>query len=255
MVEFEERGAVTILRMARGKGNALNLEFVAALVDGLDRLECSAARAGILIGQDRVFGAGVDLPALFEGGPEYVRRFVPLMQRSFERLATFPKPLVAAVNGHAIAGGAIIMLACDQRLLARGKARIGLTEVRVGVVFPAWALEMARFATPPQHFSTLICTGRTWPPEEALARGLVDELVEPERLLDRAGEVAEELAAIPSAAFTANKLAVRRPMIEAAQRQALLTDAALLEQWSSPDTLRQVAEFAKQTIKTRADGA
>jgi enoyl-CoA hydratase len=173
------------------------------------------------------------------------------MQRGFERLATFSKPLVAAVNGHAIAGGAIIMLACDQRLLARGNAQIGLTEVRVGVVFPAWALEVARFATPSEHFSTLICTGRTWKPEESLARGLVDELVEPERLLDRAVEVAEEMAAIPPTAFAAAKLAVRRPMIETAQHQAALTDAALVDHWCSPDTLRHIAEFAQQTIKRR----
>jgi enoyl-CoA hydratase len=252
MIEWEDRGAVALLRLARGKGNALNLELVAALLDALDRLDGSAARAGIITGQGSVFGAGVDLPALVEGGPDYVRQFIPLLQRSFERLATFPKPLVAAVNGHAIAGGAILMLGCDQRLLARGTARIGLTEVRVGVVFPAWALELARFATPPQHFPTLVCTGRTWQPEEALARGLVDEVVEPDRLLDRAWEVAEELAAIPPEAFRATKLAVRRPMIEAAQRQAALTDAAVLEHWCSPEALRQVAHFAEQTIKRRA---
>jgi enoyl-CoA hydratase len=251
MIELEDRGVVTILRLVRGRGNALNLDLVAALVDALDRLERGPARAGIITGQGSVFGAGVDLLALVEGGPDYVRRFLPLLQRGFERLATFPKPLVAAVNGHAIAGGAIIVLACDQRLLVRGTARVGLTEVRVGVVFPAWALEVVRFATPPQHFSTLICTGRTWPPEEALARGLVDELVEPERLFDRACEVAEELAAIPPAAFSATKLAVRRPMIEAAQRQAALTDAPVLEHWCSPETLRQVAQFAEQTLKRR----
>ena len=236
MIEFQDRGVVTILRMARGKVNALNLELVTALIAGLERLEHSATRAGILTGQGSVFGAGVDLPALVEGGPAYVRQFLPLLQRGFERLATFPKPLVAAVNGHAIAGGAILMLACDQRLLARGTARVGLTEVRVGVVFPAWALELARFATPPQHFPTLICTGRTWLPDEAIARGLVDELVEPERLLDRAREVAEEMAAIPPATFTATKLAMRRPMIEAAKSQAALTDAGLLEHWCAPET-------------------
>jgi enoyl-CoA hydratase len=254
MIEIEERGAVTILRMARGKGNALNLELATALADALDRLDRGPARAGILTGQGNVFGAGVDLPALVEGGPEYVRRFVPLLGRGFERLARFPKPLVAAVNGHAIAGGAILMLACDQRLLARGTARVGLTEIRVGVVFPAWALELARFATPPQHFPTLICTGRTWQPEEALARGLVDELVEPERLIDRACEVAEEMATIPPATFTATKLAVRRPMIEAAQRQAALTDAALLEQWCSPETLRQVRAFADRVLRGSRGG-
>jgi enoyl-CoA hydratase len=237
--------------MARGKGNALNSELVEALCDALDRLDSGSVRAAVLTGQGSVFSAGVDLPALVAGGAEYVRRFVPLLQRGFERLATFPKPLVVAVNGHAIAGGAIIMLACDQRLLARGTARVGLTEVRVGVEFPAWALEVARFATPPQHFPTLICTGRTWPPEEALARGLVDELVEPERLLERACAVAEELAAIPPATFAATKLAVRRPMIEAARRQAALTDEALLERWCAPETLRQVAAFAEQTIKRR----
>jgi enoyl-CoA hydratase len=251
MVEFEERGVVAILRMVRGKGNALNLELVKALVDALDQLERSTARAGILTGQGNVFGAGVDLPALVAGGADYVRHFLPLLQRGFERLATFPRPLVAAVNGHAIAGGAIFMLACDQRLLARGTVRVGLTEIRVGVKFPAWALEIARFATPPEHFATLVCTGRTWQPEEALARGLVDELVEPERLLDRARAVGEELAAIPPATFTATKLAVRRPLIEAARRQAALTDAAVLEQWCAPETLRQVAAFAEQTIKRR----
>jgi enoyl-CoA hydratase len=251
MIEFEECGAVTIVRMARGKGNALNAEMVEALCDALDRLDGSAARAAVLTGQGSVFSAGVDLPALVAGGPEYVRRFIPLLQRSFERLATFPRPLVAAVNGHAIAGGAIIMLGCDQRLLARGTARVGLTEVRVGVEFPAWALELARFATPPQHFPTLICTGRTWPPEEALARGLVDELVDPERLLERACAVAKELASIPAATFAATKLAVRLPMIEAARRQAALTDEALLDRWCAPETLRQVAAFAEQTIKRR----
>jgi enoyl-CoA hydratase len=252
MIEWEDRGEVTVVRLARGKGNALNLDLATALADALDRLDGSAARAGVLTGQGSVFGAGVDLVALVEGGPEYVRRFLPQLQRVIERLVTFPKPLVAAVNGHAIAGGAILMLACDQRLLARGTARVGLTEVRVGVLFPAWALEVARFATPPQHFPTLIGTGRTWPPEEALARGLVDELVEPEQLLDRACGVAKELAAIPHATFRATKLAVRRPLIEAAQRQAALTDAAVLEHWCAPETLRQVAQFVAQTLKRRA---
>src|SRR5262249_4574994 len=134
---------------------------------------------------------------------------------------------------------------------ARGIARIGLTEVRVGVVFSARAMEIARFATPPQHLSTLMCTGRTWSPEEALARGLVDETIEPERLMDRAREVAEVLAAIPAATFTAPKLAVRRPMLEAARVQGARTDAAVLEHWCSPEALQQATKFAAQTIKRR----
>jgi enoyl-CoA hydratase len=121
----------------------------------------------------------------------------------------------------------------------------------VGVEFPAWPLEIVRFATPPQHFPTLVCTGRTFQPEEALARGLVDELVAPERLIDRACEVAEEMAAIPAAAFTATKRAVRRPLIEAGRRLASLEETAMIEKWSSPEVLRNVAEFAARTIGRR----
>jgi len=252
MVDLEERGIVTILRMVAGKGNALNLEFASALADAVEELESGPAKAAIITGKGSVFGAGVDLPAMVEGGPDYVRRFLPLLQRVFERLVQFPKPIVAAVNGHAIAGGAILMLTCDQRLLANGTARIGLTEVRVGVEFPAWPLEIVRFATPPHHFPTLVCTGRTFQPEEALARGLVDELVEPERLIDRACEVAEEMAAIPAAAFTATKRSVRRPLIEAARRQAALEETVMIEKWSSPEVLRNMAEFAARTIGRRS---
>lgn len=249
MIQLEQRDSVTILRLARGKGNALNIELCAALIDTLEQLERDSSKAVVITGQGNVFGAGVDLPALVAGGADYVRQFLPLLQRAFEKVATFPKPIVAAVNGHAIAGGAILLLACDQRLLARGTARVGLTEVLVGVVFPAWPLEIARFATPAEHFQTLIFTGRTWQPDEALARGLVDELVEPELLIDRACAVAQELSAIPAVTYATTKLAVRRPMFEAARRQAELTDAAIIDHWSSPEILKHMAEFAVRTIK------
>jgi enoyl-CoA hydratase len=251
MIQSEDRGAVRILHMVRGKGNALNADLVDALADALEKLAAGPARAGVITGQGNVFGAGVDLQSLVEGGADYARRFLPGMGRLFERLATFPKPMVAAVNGHAIAGGAILVFTCDQRIMARGKGRVGLTEVLVGVTFPARALEISRFAIPSQHFPTAVCTGRTWPPEEALARGLVDELVDPEKLLDRACEVANEMGAISPRVFTETKLAVRRPMIEAAREQAAKTDDAVLEHWLSPKTMAEVAKFVEQTIKKK----
>ena len=248
MIELESHGDVTILRLARGKGNALNLDLLEAADRALRSIEAGPARSAVVTGQGSVFGAGVDLTELVAGGAAYVRKFVPAMINTFEYLATFPKPLVAAVNGHAIAGGAILMMACDQRLLARGRARIGLTEVLVGVQFPAWALEIARFATPPEHFSTLICTGRTWQPDEALARGLVDELVDPEQLLDRAVEVAAEMGAVLPATFAATKLSVRRPMIEAARRQTA-AEGDIVERWSDPKIHAQIKAFVERTIK------
>jgi len=252
MVELEERGIVTILRMAAGKGNALNLDFCQALDERLQKLERGPAKAVVLTGQENVFSAGVDLPALVSGGPDYVRRFVPVMVAGFERLVLFSKPLIAAVNGHAIAGGAILMLACDQRILARGKSRVGLTEIRVGVEFPSWALEVARFFTPPEHLSTLILTGRTWPPEEALARGLVDELVDADDLLERACAVAAELAAIPAATYSATKKSLRQPLVERARHLTATLGPALVEKWCAPETLQAVADFAARNIGRRA---
>ncbi len=251
MIELETQGSVTVLRMVRGKGNALNLDFLAAIIAALDTIERSPARSAILTGQGSAFGAGVDLPAIIDGGESYVRAFVAKMVEAFERLVTFPKPLVAAVNGHAIAGGAIIMLACDQRLLARGTARIGLTEIQVGVLFPAWALEIARYTTPREHFSTLILTGRTWQPEEAVARGLVDELVDPADLLPRAHAVATEMGLVAPATFAATKLDVRRPMIESARRQTALTQETIIDTWCSPETHRAIADFAAKNLKRK----
>jgi enoyl-CoA hydratase len=251
MIELSEKDGITTLRMVRGKGNALDLEFLGALIDALDTIERSAARAVIITGQGSAFGAGVDLTALVGGGAEYVRRFLPRLSQLFERLVTFPKPIVAAVNGHAIAGGAIIVLACDQRIAARGTARIGLSEVQVGVPFPGWPLEIARFTTAPEHFHTIVCTGRTWPPEEAVVRGLVDEVVDADRLLQRAAEVAGEMAAVAPGVFAAMKRDSRRPLVEAARRQAALGDAAVVDYWCSIAARRSIEGFIARTIKRR----
>ena len=117
MIDLETRDAVTILRMVRGKGNALDLDFLVAL-SGARGVGASSTRAVVLTGQGSAFGAGSICQPL-SPARRLCAAFFPANDRSFEHLATFPKPLVAAVNGHAIAGGAIVMLACDQRLLAR----------------------------------------------------------------------------------------------------------------------------------------
>ena len=162
MINRSEDNGIVTLTLNHKTASALDVELLEALQREL--AEAENARAVILTGTGSIFSAGVDLFRVLDGGADYVRRFFPLLRDVFRRLFAMQTPVIAAANGHAIAGGAILMLACDQRLLARGTARVGLTEVRVGVLFPAWALELARFATPPQHFPTLIGTGRTWPP-------------------------------------------------------------------------------------------
>src|SRR5215468_910513 len=193
MIERSQHEGVLTLRLAHGKASALDVELLDALLGELDGA-AEDVRAFILTGTGSIFSAGVDLFRLTEGGADYVRRFLPLLSRFVRALFAFPGPVVAAANGHAIAGGCVIVLAADVRLMAEGAGKIGVPELLVGVPFPATALEVVRFAVPRDKVQSLIYTGRTLPPREALTAGLVDEVVAPDDLLARAREIARQLA-------------------------------------------------------------
>ena len=153
MIELTHRGGIAIVTMVHGKANALDIEFCDALAAQFEALRGSDAKAVVLTGQGRMFSAGVDLIRLSEGGAAYVRRFLPALHRLYDTVFFFPKPVVAAVNGHAIAGGCVLQACADRRIAARDGGRIGVTELLVGVPFPPLAFEIMRFATPPRYFA------------------------------------------------------------------------------------------------------
>jgi len=188
VVTREDCGAVAILRLAHGRANALDPEILGALGEALT---AAATRAVVLTGEGAMFSAGVDLKRLAAGGPDYPGALLPALGDCFARLFYHPRPVVAAVNGHAIAGGCVLACAADRRVAARGAARIGVTELLVGVPFPAIALEIMRSALSPGHFAEMVYGGRTVSVEEAARRGLVDEVVEPSGLVDAAVAAAE----------------------------------------------------------------
>ena len=159
MIELSHRGGIAIVKMVHGKANALDIEFCDALAAQFEALRGSDARAVILTGQGRMFSAGVNLIRLSEGGAAYVRRFLPALHRLYDTVFFFPKPVVAAVNGHAIAGGCVLQACADRRIAARDGGRIGVTELLVGVPFPPLAFEVMRFATPPAFFAETILSG------------------------------------------------------------------------------------------------
>jgi enoyl-CoA hydratase len=169
----------------------------------------------------------------------------------FEALFMFPAPVVAAVNGHAIAGGCILACSCDRRLMTSGNARIGLPELKVGVPFPPLVVEIMRSAVAPPHLNELLYVGRTYEPPEALARGIVDELTAPDDLLSRAHTAAAELAAAPAVSFRLTKRAIRMPYLERA-RQAMAADAGALEAaWSSDETHAAIRAYLEKTLSKK----
>ena len=251
MIELHVDGDIATLRMAHGKANALDAELLRALEESLDEVERSPARAVVLTGTGTIFSAGVDLFRVIEGGASYVTEFFPLLVAAIRRLFLFPRPVVAATNGHAIAGGCILTAACDYRIMARGKGRMGVPELLVGVPFPALALEVLRFVAPPQHLHNIIFSGRTFLPAEAAGHGLVDELAEPEELSSRASEVARQLALIPAEAFRMTKMQLRQSSIERAEGHGALADAAAERIWSAADTHRGIRDYLTRTIGKR----
>ena len=241
-------GPVAVLQMTHGKANAMDLEFCEALGAQLTACRESAAGALVLTGQGRMFSAGVDLPRLVAGGADYVRRFLPAMNAAFEALFAFPKPLVAAVNGHAIAGGCVMTGCADYRIMAREPGRIGIPELLVGVPFPVVPLEIVRFATPPQHVQTLIYRGLTLSADDALRHGLIDAVADPERLVDEAVAVAASLAAVPVDAFALTKRLLREPALRR-MRDGGEIDARVQDAWAGEPVRAAIRDYVARTLK------
>ena len=222
------------------------MELCNDVVEALE--DAGEARAVVLTGTGKIFSAGVDLFRVLEGGRRYIDAFVPAMCRAFERIFVHPAPVVAAANGHAIAGGCLLVAAADQRLMADGAARIGIPELQVGVPFPPIALEIMRFATPSQHFQTIVCRADTYEPSAALGLGLLDEVVAPGTLLDRALAVAGRLASIHRETFAITKREIRRPAVVRIRALEQTAAREVHAQWLDPRTLDRIRDYLDRTI-------
>ncbi len=249
-IRIETRDGVAVMQMMHGKASTLDLEFCEQLIDTLETL-AGSAHAVVLTGSGSIFSAGVDLIRLQADGPPYIERFVPMITTLVRALFDFPGPLVAAVNGHAVAGGCVMACAADYRVMARGSARIGVPELRVGVPFPAAALEMVRFVVPAHKVQTVVYGGATYLPEEAFELGLIDELADVDGLLERARTIALQLAELPPAAFALTKRQLRAPALERIAAGAA-NDREVERMWQQPDTLNRIRSYVERTFKPRA---
>ena len=247
MLERDTRNGVTILRLTHGKVNAFDTELMHALSSELASL--ANAAGVVLTGAGTIFSAGVDLHRLAEGGRPYVNCFLPAFGDAFLKALTFPRPLVAAVNGHAIAGGCILACACDYRVMAAGAGRIGTPELMVGVPFPSIAIEVLRLVVPPDRLQRLVYLGKTYQPEEALQEGLIDEVVSADALIDRAVDVASRLGKSPSVSFALTKRLIRQPSQDRVTRYARSIDEEVLKAWADPAAQEAVRAYVERTLK------
>jgi enoyl-CoA hydratase len=232
MLVTEDLGDVAVLRIEHGRVGALDVELLNALAEAV----AATDRALVITGSGSCFSAGVDLRRILDGGRPYTAELLAALSRTFRVVFDHPRPTVAAVNGHAIAGGCVLALACDVRLMSGG--RIGLTELAVGVPFPTAALEVVRHALGSRADQVLL-GAQTTDRERALALGMVDELPEPADLLPRAVALATELAARSPESYRLAKVQLHRSANAAIEATAD-GDAAVLAGWTSDDTRRRI---------------
>jgi enoyl-CoA hydratase len=251
MVEVDRHGEIALLHMAHGKANALDIEFCDSLSRTFDELRNTPdVRGVVLTARGTIFSAGVDLPRIVSGGAEYVRAFLPAMDRSFRSLFLFPKPLVIAVNGHAIAGGALLTWCGDHRAMAAGAARIGVPELAVGVPFPPSALEIVRWVMPAQHLQETLYSGVTYTPEDALRLGMIDVTVDGAALVEHALERARAMAAFAPRSFAATKTHARdivRDRLDGAGTKA--RETLVTELWCDPETQAAIRTYVEAILR------
>jgi enoyl-CoA hydratase len=227
-VTTSERDGVTVVMVDRPPANAMNVELLDELGAALDIVASALPAALVVAGREGFFSAGADLKAVPGYGPEEQRRMVEGINRMALSTYALPCPVVAAVTGHAIAGGLVFALCADHRV-ASVDGRYGLTEVKVGVPYPQAAIGVVRTELTPHAARLLALGNRLEDATECVRLGVFDEAVPAREVVDRAVAVATELAALPAAVYRRTKLDLRGAAI-AAMRRATAVDP-LLEAW------------------------
>ncbi len=240
-VTEETSDGIATLTLSRGKVNAVNMEVLAAITASLESARADGGvRAVVLTGRGRFFSFGFDVPWLYDLPREACGRFVTEFSALLLRLYTYPKPVVAALNGHTIAGGCMLALACDRRIMAREAGKISLNEVTFGSTVFAAPVAMLRAVVGTRIAEQVLLSGAMYAPDEALALGLVDEVVAPEVTLSTAGERARELAAGNPVAFAHLKRLVRGPVLEEIRSNSTASIEGFLNLWYSPSAREQL---------------
>jgi enoyl-CoA hydratase len=249
MIDTKIKDGIALVTLAYGKVNALDTEFCEALATRFAELRTSDAKAVVLTGQGKAFSAGVQLIKLSDGGESYIRQFLPALHHLYETVFFHPKPVVAAINGHAIAGGAVLACCADRRIMARGRSRIGVTELLVGLPFPSLAFEAVRATIAARYLPEVLYSGATYEPDAALERGWIDATAEPADLLADAFAAAQKLAALSPAAFAHTKAQLRQPVAEHYARSGRATDKAAADIWCAPASLTYIRAYVARTLK------
>jgi enoyl-CoA hydratase/carnithine racemase len=239
-------GATCEIRMARPPVNALNPELVRALHEAIVAAPNNGARMIVLSGRPGLFSAGLDVPALLALDPDALAAFWGSFFGLLGCMASAPVPIVAAITGHSPAGGAVLGLYCDYRVMAEGEFRIGLNEVQVGLFVPSNIQYALRRLVGPHRAERLLVEGAMLSPSQALSVGMVDALCAVDQVVPHALNWCERHLKLPPLALTRTRELARADLVDA--MRSSLDEAAMTAGWygaETQSTLRRL--FLKQS--------
>ncbi|WP_417623035.1 crotonase/enoyl-CoA hydratase family protein [Parasphingorhabdus sp.] len=213
-ISVDIQNDVAMITMDDGKANAINFTVMEALNDAVDKAE-SDAKAIVLTGREGRFSGGFDLGMMGSFNREDSVRLLDRASELVLRLYGGPLPVVAACNGHAIAMGVFLLMACDTRIGAAGDFKLGANESITGMTLPVFAVELARGRLSPLHQTRAMIQAFIYDPKGAVEAGYLDMLVEPDKLQEQAVGIAGQLAKLPGHAYAYQKSAMRKPALDA----------------------------------------
>jgi enoyl-CoA hydratase/carnithine racemase len=234
---------VAIVELSRPKAHAINHLLANELSQCFADLDAAEhVSAVILTGSGSIFSAGLDLKELYNYSEDELDRFWQAFGRMVVDLSRFSKPFVTAINGHAPAGGCVLALCADYRIMAQEGGRIGLNEVAVGVVLPSPVVELSRFTIGSEKTSHMVLNATLMDPEEAHAFGLVNELCPADLLVEVCLKRVNKWLAFDQTAWRHAKFATRVPLMERIQMPFTDGYGATVRHWWSPQTRQALGE-------------
>lgn len=236
-LELQFDREIAVVEFNRPKAHAIDLMMANELSERFAELAASEhIKAVVLTGTGNIFSAGLDLIELYDYDEDKIQRFWKSFGRMVVDLAAFPKPLVAAINGHAPAGGCVLAMCCDYRIMASGKGRIGLNEVPVGVVLPQPVVELTRFTVGDEKSMHMILNGALMDPEEAHEFGLINETCPPDLLVEVCKKRIARWLKFDETTWRLAKKSLKKPLIERLEAPFAESYGETLRHWWSPES-------------------
>jgi enoyl-CoA hydratase/carnithine racemase len=244
VIHTEHHDEVAVVKLNRGVTNAINRQLVEELSETLQEMRRDSSVHALVLGSvnDKFFSIGLDIPQLFELSRQDFQSFYRAFNRVCLDLYTLPKPTIAAITGHAIAGGCILAFCCDYRLIADGRKLMGLNEIKLGIPVPYPADCILRQLVGVRYAREITDSGEFYQPDELLQMGLVDEVVPLEQVLSRSIEKARSLGASSQEAFAM----IKRNRVETVEAEILARleekERLFIERWYSDEARGRLRE-------------